>query len=523
MLLADLRQRTRSPASGSSRWRRGRGLVVPAAGRRRLHDRGRRRPPPRLLLQRVDRHGDGHDVAAVGPGRLLPGARQRAARLRHARLAAAGHDLDAARRLPARQVGQPPRRDGRAAGGDAAGRASSRNGCARRIATSTCGSWSSRACSSRMPTLAASAALAIWFDIVPWLRRTAGNVVFFFVWIGLLTTGATGIQHDRARARAGAAAPAEQPWTSDLPAMRVMQWSIEHQAARGLPDKTRLRRLLRRLRRHHGADRPLHLDDLGGRGRRAVGARAVARWPRSRACCWPCRCSTAWPRAPVAPAHAPARAALAALAGRAAAAAAGARATGTLVAAETLLVLRARPLWWWAAWPPLWGVQAFGPRHAVAMAMLGGWTLLLDVFSRTALRDHEHRTRSWWAPRRARHAAAARARRDAGRARLDRGGAGAAARVLRAPGDDRRRPRPRRLDRAVGPGGRAPDAQQPAVRARVPVRGLRDLARPAVAGRGGARRRRGDGAPGGHRPGRRGHPRAPASTADGTGGGPRRR
>jgi len=37
-------------------------------------------------------------------------------------------------------------------------------------------------------------------------------------------------------------------------------------------------------------------------------------------------------------------------------------------------------------------VQAFGPRHAVALAMLGGWTLLLDVFSRTGLRDHEHRT-----------------------------------------------------------------------------------------------------------------------------------
>jgi hypothetical protein len=62
---------------------------------------------------------------------------------------------------------------------------------------------------------------------------------------------------------------------------------------------------------------------------------------------------------------------------------------GVLVAAEVFIVLRMRPLWWWAAWLPLWGVQAFGPRHAVALAMLGGWTLLLDVFSRTALRDQE--------------------------------------------------------------------------------------------------------------------------------------
>src|SRR6202000_3310742 len=41
---------------------------------------------------------------------------------------------------------------------------------------------------------------------------------------------------------------------------------------------------------------------------------------------------------------------------------------------------------------PLWGVQLFGPRHAVALAMLGGWVLLLDVFSRGGLRDQEHRT-----------------------------------------------------------------------------------------------------------------------------------
>jgi hypothetical protein len=67
-------------------------------------------------------------------------------------------------------------------------------------------------------------------------------------------------------------------------------------------------------------------------------------------------------------------------------------ALGVLVAAEVFVVLRLRPLWWWAAWLPLWAVQLFGPRHAVALAMLGGWTLLLDVFSRTGLRDREHGT-----------------------------------------------------------------------------------------------------------------------------------
>ena len=65
---------------------------------------------------------------------------------------------------------------------------------------------------------------------------------------------------------------------------------------------------------------------------------------------------------------------------------------GVLVAAEIFIVLRVRPLWWWAAWLPLWGVQSFGSRHAVALAMLAGWTLLLDAFSRSGLRDHEQRT-----------------------------------------------------------------------------------------------------------------------------------
>src|SRR5690606_8172670 len=31
---------------------------------------------------------------------------------------------------------------------------------------------------------------AVWFDLVPWLRRTAGNVVFFFVWVFLLASTA---------------------------------------------------------------------------------------------------------------------------------------------------------------------------------------------------------------------------------------------------------------------------------------------------------------------------------------------
>ena len=240
-----------------------------------------------------------------------------------------------------------------------------------------------------LPTLAFSAMLAIWFDVIPLLRRTAGNVAFFFLWVTLLTTRPAGIAHDSAARAAGAAAPIEQPWSSDLPAMRVMQWAIEHQVARGLPDKTRLEGFCigcggtaAPAARFSWTTWEVRAAVLWGRLLWLVAAIAgvllavpLLDWAAARVA------KPAGPRAPR-----PLRwlrALLRPLQGTA---------LGTLVAAEIQLVLRMRPLWWWAAWLPLWGVQLFGPRHAVALAMLGGWALLLDVFARTGLRDHDHRT-----------------------------------------------------------------------------------------------------------------------------------
>jgi hypothetical protein len=242
-----------------------------------------------------------------------------------------------------------------------------------------------------LPTLAFSAMLAIWFDVVPALRRTAGNVAFFFVWMALLTAGPVAMQHERAHG-GGAATAVEQPWTSDLPAMRVMQWAIEHQIARGLPDKTRREGFC-----------------VGCGGVTSPPVRFIwTRWEVRPAVLWGRLLWLAaavggvllavpwldWAAARTTPGTASAgrraprtlrwlRALLRPLQGSA---------LGVLVAAEIFVVLRQRPLWWWAAWGPLWGFQLFGPRHAVALAMLGGWTLLLDVFARTGLRDREHGT-----------------------------------------------------------------------------------------------------------------------------------
>ena len=38
-----------------------------------------------------------------------------------------------------------------------------------------------------LPGFAFTSMMAVWFDLVPWLRRTAGNIVFFVVWVTLLS------------------------------------------------------------------------------------------------------------------------------------------------------------------------------------------------------------------------------------------------------------------------------------------------------------------------------------------------
>ena len=65
---------------------------------------------------------------------------------------------------------------------------------------------------------------------------------------------------------------------------------------------------------------------------------------------------------------------------------------GGLIAAELQLVLRPRRAWWWLAMLGAWGTQAFAPDKAMAVAIIIGWTLFLDVFSRLILREHDTRT-----------------------------------------------------------------------------------------------------------------------------------
>src|SRR5690606_7446172 len=64
-------------------------------------------------------------------------------------------------------------------------------------------------------------------------------------------------------------------------------------------------------------------------------------------------------------------------------------ARGALVAAELRLVLRPRKAWWWLALLVAMGAQAFAPVKAMAVAVIVGWLLVMDVLARLVLREHE--------------------------------------------------------------------------------------------------------------------------------------
>lgn len=70
-----------------------------------------------------------------------------------------------------------------------------------------------------MPSLALTAALAVWFDLVPWLRRSAGNLLFFVVWVMLLTFGVS---------QAEQAPGAALPWPGDPHGLLVAEYDLSH-------------------------------------------------------------------------------------------------------------------------------------------------------------------------------------------------------------------------------------------------------------------------------------------------------
>lgn len=236
-----------------------------------------------------------------------------------------------------------------------------------------------------LPSLALTAMFAIWFDLLPWLRRTAGNVLFFFVWTTMLTLSAMSADAGRqlsenrliedpsgmmvasrefVRVReAQTGKPVEfgfnlggNPTKRDIVRFEWREWHPDARVVTGRAIWLALALTLTLLAA------PL-LDWAASRGssaaKREAGGGRFARWrdrvfdhvldPFAR--------------------------------GR----------FGVLAVAELKLALRQRPAWWWLAALGVLGAQ-FGPAEGMRIGLLLAWLLPLDVLARGVLREREHGT-----------------------------------------------------------------------------------------------------------------------------------
>ena len=232
-----------------------------------------------------------------------------------------------------------------------------------------------------IPGLATTAAYAVWFDLLPWLRRTAGNVLFFILWVVGLSVGVSQLDVQ--------GSPARTTWVSDAHGLMMVARDFQRVRSEQIGKPADVGFSLGTSRAKHGVHtfdgkawhpRPM---DIVGRGLwlgLSIGLVLLAAPLLDRAA--------------------------ASSAGMKSRATGGARlrlldpllrplsrgAFGVLAVAELKLVLRERRAWWWLAAVVLLSVQAFGSKHAAATAMLFALALPLDLLSRGALREGESRT-----------------------------------------------------------------------------------------------------------------------------------
>ncbi len=233
-----------------------------------------------------------------------------------------------------------------------------------------------------MPTLALTAALAVWFDMVPWLRRSAGNVLFFVLWVTLLSVNTSQASHSSSM---------PTPWPGDPHGLLV----AEHDLGRDWP-----------VPAPKGEDRGINIGaQVMKDGEQAI----LVDWTHWRVDAGALHARGFWlglalgllalavPLLDRCAAHVgkPGRST-------------GSGATlrwldrllrplerlpgGALAAAELRLILRGRRWWWWLAMLVLLGMQAFAVPAAMATSAILAWVLLIDVFARLVLREQETRT-----------------------------------------------------------------------------------------------------------------------------------
>ena len=257
-----------------------------------------------------------------------------------------------------------------------------------------------------MPSLALTAALAIWFDLVPWLRRSAGNVLFFFVFIALVSIGVSTAARNK---------NAPPPFPGDSQGLVAAEYDITHNwpAARAELEAQWTRERAEAAKSRDAskpADESTMTSGLSVGTQPLEGARPIlVDWKKWNVGSAQLTARLFWLGLAMVMLLA-ATPLLDRFASRSSQAkdsrGAGAslrwldwllkpmqRHTATaLLAAELRLVLRSRRWWWWLTLAILFIVQLAAPEKNVAVAILVAWTLCLDVFSRLILREHDTRT-----------------------------------------------------------------------------------------------------------------------------------
>ena len=233
-----------------------------------------------------------------------------------------------------------------------------------------------------LPALALAATFAIAFDLAPWLRRSGGNVLYFFVWIFVFISLASTFDPDEATRETGI-------WMSEPGGLSMA---------------------MRDIRLGLSAT-----DAEQAKAGFSIGASVVTGDVRTFAWdAWTPRAIDLLGRAIWVLVALGGLLAMAPLVDAAAARSGVARvdggggggglrlrwmdtllrpldgfAGGRMFAAEWRLVLRQRRLTWWLALVVLWIVQSVAPEKGQLVATIGAWLACIDIFARAALRERD--------------------------------------------------------------------------------------------------------------------------------------
>jgi hypothetical protein len=232
-----------------------------------------------------------------------------------------------------------------------------------------------------LPALSVTALFAVLFDLLPWLRRTGGNVLFFFVWV-FLSVAASNLTEP------GTAEWTRHTWLSDPNGLSLAMRDLYSHVVGASP-------------KVKGTDINIGMTDFTGGPVRFA-------WMHWNVHAMDVLGRALWVFLSMF--------GIVALAPTLDWAAARTRGTGSerganpgsrlrwldsmlrpfesfpsgmLLAAELKLVLRQRRGWWWLAMIGLGIAQLAGDREALGIATIGAWLISVDVFARAILRERD--------------------------------------------------------------------------------------------------------------------------------------